>query len=50
MQVRDVMNTKVVTFKPEVTLQKASVIFNNIHIHGAPVVDKEGKVIGLITK
>jgi PAS domain S-box-containing protein len=50
MRVRDLMNTEVVTLEPETTMQTATAIFANRHIDGAPVVDRAGKLIGLISK
>lgn len=50
MRVSDVMNTKVYTVTPAMTLQQAAVIFDRHHIDGAPVVDADNRLIGLITK
>ncbi|SDF59674.1 sigma 54-interacting transcriptional regulator [Sporolituus thermophilus] len=50
MRVRDLMSTNVVTLTPEMSLQQAAVIFHNSRIDGAPVVDANGKVVGLMTK
>jgi PAS domain S-box-containing protein len=50
MRVHDVMNSKFVTFTPTTTLQQAAVTFDRTHMDGAPVVDAEGRLIGLITK
>ncbi|SDF49323.1 sigma-54-dependent Fis family transcriptional regulator [Sporolituus thermophilus] len=50
MRVRDLMSTRVVTLTPAMTLQQTARIFDSVGIDGAPVVDDDGKLIGLITK
>ncbi|UCD02847.1 MAG: CBS domain-containing protein [Candidatus Aenigmatarchaeota archaeon] len=49
MKVKDVMSTKLITFKPEDTLHEALQVFTSKGISGAPVV-KDGKLAGLITE
>ncbi|EAX47964.1 sigma54 specific transcriptional regulator, Fis family [Thermosinus carboxydivorans Nor1] len=50
MRVRDLMSTRVVTVTPGMTLQQTARIFDSVGIDGAPVVDANGKLIGLVTK
>ncbi|MDR7868691.1 MAG: sigma-54-dependent Fis family transcriptional regulator [Sporomusaceae bacterium] len=50
MRVSDIMNSRVFTFPPTMTLQEAVEIFDRNRIDGAPVVDGSGHLIGLITK
>ncbi len=50
MRVSDIMNSRVFTFPPTMTMQEAAAIFDHNRIDGAPVVDGSGHLIGLITK
>jgi PAS domain S-box-containing protein len=50
MRVSDVMNSRVFTFPPTMTIQVAATIFDRNQIDGAPVVDATGRLTGLITK
>ncbi len=47
---RDVMQTAVVTVGPQTTLQEAIRLFAENGISGAPVVDEQSKVIGIVTE
>ncbi len=49
MKARDIMNREVITLSPELTVREASRILLENHINGAPVVDAEGKLIGIVT-
>jgi CBS domain-containing protein len=49
MKVKDIMTSKVITFKPEATLHQALKTFTEKNISGAPVVDN-GKIVGLVTE
>ena len=49
MRVSDVMNTKVQTIPPTLTMQEAAVIFDRYHIDGAPVVDADNHLLGAVT-
>lgn len=49
-KVREVMNTNVISLQPEDKIQKAIQTFRDNKISGAPVVDGEGKVIGVISE
>ncbi len=50
MKVKDIMVKKVITLKPEMSIREvAKILFENA-ITGAPVVDKNKKVLGIITE
>ena len=44
----DIMTTDVITVKKETTLKELARILYQYHINGAPVVDDEGALIGII--
>jgi CBS domain-containing protein len=46
--VKEVMTTDVLTFRPEDTVQMASAAMAKRSIGGAPVVDEDGSVIGML--
>lgn len=46
---RDIMQTGLVTVAPETPLSVVERLFVEEEIHGAPVVDAEGRVLGVIT-
>ena len=46
--IRDVMTTDVLTFKPEDKVQAAAEAMAERSIGGAPVVDDEGRVVGML--
>jgi len=48
--IKEVMVKEVVTVRPEMTLQQVSRLFFERHISGAPVVDDEGKMLGVISE
>lgn len=50
MLVKDVMEKKVITFKPDDTLKDVVEKFSEKGISGAPVVDDEKRVIGIVTE
>ena len=50
MIVRDLMSKKLITLNAEVSLSDAARIFYENNIDGAPVVDDDGMLIGLLTK
>ncbi len=47
---KDVMTEKVVTLTPEDTVKEAAKVLVDNHISGAPVVDSDGKLVGLISE
>ena len=50
MKIRDIMNRQVVTVMPEMTMSQAGHIFTKTIMDGAPVVNEQGQLVGLITK
>lgn len=50
VKVRDYMNTNLVTFTPDMELFKAINILLKRHISAAPVLDKEGQIIGMLSE
>jgi CBS domain-containing protein len=46
----DLMNKKVITFTPKTTVSEAIVTLTQNKISGAPVLDKEKKIIGIFTE
>jgi CBS domain-containing protein len=46
---RDLMQTRVVTLSPDAPLHSVQRVFVEEGIHGAPVVDQEGRVLGVVT-
>jgi len=46
---RDLMQTRVVTVSPDAPLRAVQSVFVEEGIHGAPVVDDEGTVVGVVT-
>jgi len=49
-QVRDVMTTDLMTVRGEVQLKAAEEIFEKHDFNGLPVIDPEGRLIGMVTK
>jgi CBS domain-containing protein len=47
---RDVMTRDVITVRPDAPLQEVATLFVSRRISGAPVVDEEGKLVGIITE
>lgn len=50
MQVRDVMTSDVVILNPYMTIREAAKILAECNISGAPVVDNEQKLVGIVTE
>lgn len=50
MQARDVMTSSVVSVAPETTIHELAKLLVQHHISAAPVVDKDGYVIGVISE
>ena len=48
MQVKDIMGKNPILLKPEMTLREAAKILSENDISGAPVVDQEGKLVGIL--
>lgn len=50
MIARDIMTRKVCTIRPESSVQEAAQLLDEKRISGLPVVNPEGKIIGIITE
>jgi CBS domain-containing protein len=50
MIARDIMTRKVATIHPEASAQEAAQLLDQMRISGAPVVDADGKIIGIISE
>lgn len=50
VKVEQIMSTKVTTIKADTPLSKVAGIMKNRNINRIPVVDKEGKITGIITR
>jgi CBS domain-containing protein len=49
-QVKDAMNRKVVSLIPQATVEEAIRTLLEHKISGAPVIDKEGKLVGIVSQ
>ncbi|MCS7173999.1 MAG: CBS domain-containing protein [Armatimonadetes bacterium] len=47
---KDVMTAPVITVRPQTTLREAAELFLRYRISGAPVVDEEGRMVGIVTE
>ena len=50
MIARDIMTSKVCTIRPEASVQEIAQLLYRERISGAPVVDADGRIIGIITE
>ena len=50
VRVKDYMSTKLVTFTPEMEVMRAVNLLVQHGIAGAPVIDKEGRVVGMFSE
>ena len=50
MIARDIMTRKVATIHPEASAQEVARLLDQKRISGAPVVDTDGKMVGIITE
>ena len=48
MLIKDIMTKKVITVSPEMSIHKLAELFMKKNISGAPVVDKRGKLLGVV--
>jgi len=47
---REIMTSPVVTFDESMTLREATVIMANKKVSGGPVLDREGRLIGILSE
>jgi len=50
MKIKDIMTENVVTVGPEQTIKEVMLVFAQNGISGAPVVDKERKIVGIVSE
>jgi CBS domain-containing protein len=50
MQVKDIMTSPVVSIEPDTSIVQAVQIMLQRHISGLPVVDKDGRLVGVVTE
>src|SRR4030067_2392610 len=50
LKVKDIIRRKVITCGPDDTVERAAVIMLEHNVSGLPVVDSDGRLIGIITK
>lgn len=50
MQAKDIMRKRVVTLQPWMTVHEAAQVFIDKEITGAPVVDGDGKLVGVLSQ
>src|SRR5437588_12909665 len=50
MIARDIMTRKVCTIHPDASAQEAAQLLDQMRISGLPVIDEDGKIIGIITE
>ncbi len=50
MKLRDIMTPNPITLRPEQSVREVTSLFLERQVDGAPVIDKNGKIIGLFTK
>jgi CBS-domain-containing membrane protein len=50
MQARDVMTTKVVTVRPDTRVEQIAALLLERRISGVPVIDADGRLVGIVTE
>ncbi len=50
MKVRDIMTSEVRTINYEASVKELSALFEELHISGVPVVDKNGSLVGVVSQ
>ena len=50
MQVKDIMTKKVISVKPETRINEAADFLSKYNLTGLPVIDKENKLVGIISE
>jgi CBS domain-containing protein len=48
MLVKDLMTTKIITVRPDATIQQVADVLHEYHFTGVPVVDEKGRLLGVI--
>ncbi|MBS3909463.1 MAG: CBS domain-containing protein [Actinobacteria bacterium] len=49
-EVKDIMTTEIITFKPDMPVKEAAKELSEANIDGAPVLDDEGRIIGIVVE
>jgi CBS domain-containing protein len=50
MKIKEIMTEKVITISPDFTIKDAMLLFAEHRISGAPVVDKENRIVGIVSE
>jgi CBS domain-containing protein len=50
LKAKDIMTKEVITVKPETTIEELARLLMKRQISGAPVVDDNGKIVGIVTE
>lgn len=50
MKIKDIMKTEVISLSPQITAKEALEILEKRQISGLPVIDQEGRLIGMFTE
>jgi CBS domain-containing protein len=50
MKVKDIMTSKVIALTQDMSIVDAAKILMDNHFNGAPVLDKEGKLVGILSR
>ncbi|MBK6619430.1 MAG: CBS domain-containing protein [Saprospirales bacterium] len=50
VSIKEIMTTEVLTVHPGDTMEQVHLVFRSSDIHHLPVVDEEGRVVGIISK
>ncbi|MDI6816604.1 MAG: CBS domain-containing protein [Actinomycetota bacterium] len=49
-ELKEIMTTEVITFTPDLPVKEAAKILSEANIDGAPVLDEEGRIIGIVVE
>ena len=50
LRAKDVMQTEVISLRPEMTLRQAAALLAEANITGAPVVSRDGDIVGVLSQ
>ena len=50
MQVKEIMTKNVISVHPQMSINRVAAILFDNNLTGAPVLDKEGKLVGIVTE